>query len=621
MKLRSLLLGALCVFGHAWNASAQSGAVWDASGNNLLNGTYNFRQLIYRVGNEDGFLDEQVALTGKLEFDGQGNYTMTAQVKDSQFSDLRTLTKTGTYAIAANGFGYLSSTIFDSGKVFGLVSQGIFMGSSTEEVANPKNFGINDLLIAAPAASPAQTNASLSGRYWVVDTNFPGFDPSQGRDAFFQLNPDGNGNVGTVNARGYIGFRTRAVTQTINNASYSFTNGVGRLSYGGTLSSTNLLAGDRVLFLSPDGNFVFGGTLEGWDMFIGMRALPENATSDTAKGLFYQAGLSSYVEDGYAEFYSYYGSLSFQSGFQVNHQRVYTGFDIAPYDYIFGDPVDLASDGGWDDFIGFHNIVGAGGNAIIGYGLSQAPGLWFALKAPSFSGSGVYLDPTGIKNAAGNAPFTQAISKGELLALGGTGLADGASEDTTFPTTLGGVQVLINGQPSPIQSVSAERVVAIVPYSVPEGIAKIQVINRGTESNAVTVYVNRYSSPGPFTVPEGGYGLAKARHADGTDLTADSPARIGEIVSILVSGLGELDLPVLEGTPGPDNPRAKVKDSVVVRIEGQRTDVMFAGLAPGMIGVYQIDFVIPAGTEAGENNLSITTADSVVTRQVRIPVR
>ena len=91
-------------------------------------------------------------------------------------------------------------------------------------------------------------------------------------------------------------------------------------------------------------------------------------------------------------------------------------------------------------------------------------------KAPSFSGTGVFLNPTGVVNAASNSPFTAQISPGEVISLYGTGFP-AASQILTaplpFPTNLGGIQVMINGVAAPVYAVSPGQVNAVVPYSTP----------------------------------------------------------------------------------------------------------------------------------------------------------
>src|ERR1700730_7823559 len=135
-----------------------TGQTWDNSGNGLLHGTSYFREVIWLVGDNSGGLSEAVALYGTITFDGNGNYTINnTQILDSNAGAVQNFpTTTGTYTISASGYGFLSSPVSTGDSVFGLVSNGIFIGSSTET-------SFNDLFISAPLASPAPTNASFQG--------------------------------------------------------------------------------------------------------------------------------------------------------------------------------------------------------------------------------------------------------------------------------------------------------------------------------------------------------------------------------------------------------------------------------------------------------------------------
>ena len=120
-----------------------------------------------------------------------------------------------------------------------------------------------------------------------------------------------------------------------------------------------------------------------------------------------------------------------------------------------------------------HYIFGAGGAIRIGVGKNPSIGLNVALQAPGFNGSGVFIDPTGIVNAASSALFTAGVAPGELISIYGANLASAVLSDANFPATLGGVQVLINNRPAPIFTVSPNQISAVVPFATTEQIASI----------------------------------------------------------------------------------------------------------------------------------------------------
>ena len=132
-------------------AAAQS---WDTSGNGLLNGTYYFRQVMWLGGyNSANDLQEAIAVYGNIVFDGDGTYTLTAKAADAAENTVTSITGSGTYTIAASGYGYMSTPLqfvysqFAGDEIRLLVSPSkVVVGSTTDN-----NTGYNDLFLAAPA--------------------------------------------------------------------------------------------------------------------------------------------------------------------------------------------------------------------------------------------------------------------------------------------------------------------------------------------------------------------------------------------------------------------------------------------------------------------------------------
>lgn len=609
MKIATLL-PMLAMF--AGLASAQDPVRWENTGNSLLKGKYRFREVAFSMKNEAGDFTRAASMNGTLEFDGEGNFTLNASVMDSDVGSPQTFNKTGIYRIAASGMGFLTSPIFDDGLVFGLVSNGIFIGSSTED-------GINDMLIAAKESDTPATAADFRGRYRALELNLRGTGLAQTRGASFDLTPDGQGAFGAIAAAGYIGGNTRRLTQTVNGARYTFSSGEGTIAYGGTLTDTNFLAGNRVFYLSADRSFVFGGSSNGFDLFVGGTALTADADPALANGLFYEAGMDvdlGAVADGEATIYSFTGGQRFQDGDIWGHQRLYRGLDEAAFDYTFSDFYELTSAGIYEDFFGFRNVFCADGKIRLAFGQESYLGLHIGLRAPQLTRDGTFLNPTGVINAASRTPFTVGTAPGTLLRLEGKNLAPADAEDAAFPTTLGGVQVLFNGTAAPIGRVSSDSILVQTPYNLTGSVVEIQVMNNGEASNKVTTYIVT-SAPGVFTEPAAGVGFARAFHADGSAVTKASPAKIGETVTVHVAGLAEVEPAHTAGIPGPD-PASRVAQPVAAFLDGDEAPIKRAVLAPGLIGVYSVDVEIIDGLR-GSAYLDIATPDAYTT-MVQLPI-
>lgn len=586
---------------------------WDTSGNGLLKGTYNFRQVHFETGDDAGNFSKAIAVWGGVTFDGAGNYTLqNASVLDSSVGSVRSLSLSGTYAISRSGMGFMDSPALNGALMFGSVSGGIFLASSTEDE-------VNDLFIAVQAPATAPTTASFTGQYWIAEMNFPNLTASRAKDALFSINANGQGSLGTINATGYTGGSGTAVMQTVTGASYSFSAGAGTINYG---TSATVISGSRILYVSPDNNFIFGGSNSGWDIFVGVRALTSPPPQSLLNDLYYQAGIdqdnTSLTSDGFVTIDTYYGAFKAVSGNVIGHQRLLTGFDQFAFDYTYSDTYTLGPDGSHDDFLGFRNVLGAGGAIRIGFGTETYLGLHVAVKAPAFTGTGVFLNPVGVLNAASYSPFTVGVSRGELIRLYGTGLSSTTVRDTAFPKTLGNVQVMMNNRPAPILVVSPTEVDVVVPWATAESVVAIQVISNGTASNVVTVF-RASATPGIFTSTEDGLGIASALRPNFSVITSSNPARPGETVALYMTGLGEVNPVISDGTPGPVNPLSKTTNDAAVRLRGRDATVTYSGLAPQYIGLYQMNVTIPADTPSGNAYINVGIGDGL-NSQVLLPI-
>ena len=450
MKLARVLL----LISMAAGLAAQT-ATWDTSGNGMLNGTYYFRHVLYQLSSAgDGSLYDTFALYGTVSFTGTGTYSMAFTASEGRTGQYGTSTVNGTYSIAASGHGFLSNPLFSGDSIYGLVNaQGIFVGSSTEN----KN-GNNDVFIAAPLASPLPGASIFKGSYSLAYMDLSSGNPLNTLGATLQMNPDGVSSVGTVAVSGYVG-QTGATkyTQSLPNVKYSFSGGAAVVTFPN--SSTALFTGQYYLYFSPDGNFVFGGSpwayqsYTPYNLFVGVRT---GTGTPNLSGLYYEAGLvqdESTLIAGYANLDTFYGSLSANGGNIVGHRQLLNLFNTSAVDNTYSDTYNVTANGTYSS-PAMNYVVGNG--IRIGSGIGPFLGLSVALQAPvidkSSSTTGVFLSPQGIVNAGSSAPFTAGLAPGELLNLYGDNLASGihVASGAPFPTTLGNVQVTVNGIPAPI---------------------------------------------------------------------------------------------------------------------------------------------------------------------------
>ncbi len=189
---------------------------------------------------------------------------------------------------------------------------------------------------------------------------------------------------------------------------------------------------------------------------------------------------------------------------------------------------------------------------------------------------------------------------GALVRLTGRGLAP-QSATSTLPlaTTVGGVQLLADGQPLPLLSVASADIVFQVPWDM-QGthtltLARTQSPFEETLSRSLQI---QPSVPSFWYTADGFPAIA---HQDFHGLVSESdPAHPDEILHFYLTGLGAVTPGVGTGETAPLTPLSFMSGLVYVFWAGDlpinfpaSAKVLFAGLAPGLVGLEQIDVQVP----------------------------
>jgi uncharacterized protein (TIGR03437 family) len=603
LALPTVLLGVVTI----------SGTAQDSSATGTVKGAYFVRQILTIPDVNTSAITRALSLIGTMTFDGAGNYSFTGQLMDSQSGNAQAFSTTGGYIVGANGLAQFSNPIYNflvpnntNGDIefgaVGALGPTAIVASSTENTN-----GYNDVFIAIPAGSGV-TNGSIQGTYRAGYIDFLQANASQVRDSYFSLTSNGNGSFGTVAATGSMANQGDTTTnQSFSGVAYSIANatGSGTITFPTSPSPLSaLISGQKTFYLSADGNILLGGAFNGFDLIVGVRALSGAAGNSTYQGTYYMAALENQCGAS-ACIDSFYGSTSSTgAGPAVGHLRL-TTYQVNAYDYTFDQLFNFASDGTYNDGT-FQYLLGANGQAVLGVGVGSFYSLTVGFKAISYPTTAVFLNPVGIVNAASFAPVTNSVAPGEYVALFGSGLAAATLVTSSLPapTMLGGVQVTVNSTPAPLYFVSAGQINFIMPFALPtNSFATIQVSNNGTKSNPITVYTAS-SAPGVLTQTGNGIGPAKVTHLDGSLVTSGSPAKAGETLVLYCIGLGAVSPAVNDGAAAPSSPLSTVIDNnVIVELLDQNfntysTTLLFKGLTPGNVNLYQLNFTMPSGTNA-----------------------
>jgi uncharacterized protein (TIGR03437 family) len=584
-----------------------SAQVFDSSGNNQLNGAYFFREVSYKV-NASGTVVDAVVVYGTATFDGNGSYTINGLRRDTT-SGSGNYSTSGTYSISASGYGFLKHPYYDNSRLQVLVSgDKALIGSSPDS-------SINDILIAVPVSSV--NNSTLNGPYSIAYFN-PAFVSS---NTAATLTADGSGGISGVSFKSYFSNQIGPVMESPSgSASYEFSNNVGTLQFpsGGSAA----IRGDRIIYSSPDGAFIFGGTAidttnsnaSEFDILVGVRR--GSTAAPPLSGLFYQAGLSQ----GQGSFYTYYGAFSATNGIILDHRRFLATTAIGgPANSTVSSSSPTSPTTNYTDSSSPADYVVSQDSRIrIGTGQSPILGLHIGLRTSDLSSfappdAGPYIHPMGVTNAASFAPFTAGVAPGELINIYGANFAAKTTDvvgGTQFPTTLDGVQVLANDRLASLRFVTPNQIVVVVPWETAEPVVQFQVIKNGVRSNVVTSFLYQ-TAPGIFALSRNGVGPGTILHADApnfTPVSSNAPAQRGEIVQVFVAGLGAVSPAVADGAPGGFNPLNQTPSFAVgAFVDGVRTEVTYSGLAPGLSGLYQVNVRIPESNGSGDVRLDIIT--------------
>jgi uncharacterized protein (TIGR03437 family) len=246
-----------------------------------------------------------------------------------------------------------------------------------------------------------------------------------------------------------------------------------------------------------------------------------------------------------------------------------------------------------------------------------------AQRGPAKAQSPRAASGTEVVNAASYEP---GVSPGGLATIFGTDLTSVSGTviagTNPWPTTLGNVNVTVNGVYAPIFSVAyangEDQISFQVPYDAAVGpqSAHIRVFDQGFET--ANFYADSFSEDPGIFMYQGQYAVA----LNGTDYSLigpDNPIFPGEYAVLYTTGLGPVSLHLSDGYGAPSSPLAYTMDPFQVMLDGEVCTVYFSGLAPGFAGLYQVNFQVPRDARFGNLQLKIQSpfADST---SVTLPV-
>jgi uncharacterized protein (TIGR03437 family) len=207
-----------------------------------------------------------------------------------------------------------------------------------------------------------------------------------------------------------------------------------------------------------------------------------------------------------------------------------------------------------------------------------------------------YADPAGVRNAAGETPEI-VVAPGSIASVVGMNLAADYELGPRNPLaqTIAGVTVRLGNRLLPLVFVSPEQVNFQVPSDLSEGVYQLAVRWNSHPEVTSSMRVVR-NAPGIY---------GKAFREDGSEITANAPARRGDMVALFGTGFGPYDRVAIDGFPLPESPAYATQDPVEIWLGDRLVEASWAGGVAGQVGVATARFRLPEDLVVMDGNVPV----------------
>ena len=199
----------------------------------------------------------------------------------------------------------------------------------------------------------------------------------------------------------------------------------------------------------------------------------------------------------------------------------------------------------------------------------------------------VVVPPLTVQNAA--SQIAGPVAPGELVTILGMGIGPQAGVGGTYDPTgllanqLAGAEVRFDGVPAPLLYAQASQINAQVPYTVSgKGATHLEVFYQAKSAGTLDLTVTA-NVPAVFST---------IAHQDGTYNSQTNPAAHGTFLTFYATGDGIEFGPDLAGLPAAA-PYPFPVLPVTVTLAGMTAEVTYAGSAPGLVGILQVNARVP----------------------------
>lgn len=328
----------------------------------------------------------------------------------------------------------------------------------------------------------------------------------------------------------------------------------------------------------------------------------------------------SVVRDSEGEIVS--GTAVFDASYMFPGPVTFQGFDIhrgeqgATGAVVIDSGLDIGNTVVDEDGVGnLHNVINIGPNDTVALnalrGAVESPGDYYLSIKSSANPNGVLrgqlsgtvTTPQVFDEGIVSATFGEGVnaaSPGSLISIFGMDLALGMGgavvEDGSLTNNIVGTSVTIGGILAPMLYASPTQINAQVPYEVTAGEAEVVVETPDGTSISQTLTISS-SSPAIF---------AAVKNSDFSAIDETNTVAPGEAIAVYVTGLGVGNPIVATGQLPLADPLSTTVAMPIATIGGLSAEVAASVMAPGLVGVQQLNIIVPAGAPSGSHELQFS---------------
>jgi len=211
------------------------------------------------------------------------------------------------------------------------------------------------------------------------------------------------------------------------------------------------------------------------------------------------------------------------------------------------------------------------------------------------------INPDGVVDAAG---YGHMVAPGSIASVFGDFTPAPLAGATTIPlpVAFGNVSMQLGtGGYAPLFFVSGTQVNVQIPWEADWAAeATMMSVVNGTGSTPQPFSLVSYA-PGIFTASQDGRGQGAILDLNYNVVDSSHPAKPGDVILIYCTGLGPVYPQPASGDSTPLTGLSSTLVIPVVTVAGRQAEVLFSGLAPGYVGLYQVNAVVPPDAPAGAN--------------------